>query len=73
MPKELMTVAHAPGVSGGGYMVHGRLTRAEIIERTKDLARYEIEKWSKVLATADDAFDVRVVRGVYKQDLVGRL
>ena len=73
MAKDLMTVANAPGVFGGGFMDWGRLSRAEIIKRTKEVAAGEVEKWGKVLATPDDAFDCRVVRGVHKQDLVERL
>lgn len=73
MASEIMTVAHAPGVSGGGYMDYGRLSRAEIIQKTKELAAYEVKKWGKVLDMPDDDFDVRIVRGVHKQHLVERL
>lgn len=71
--SDVMTVAHAPGVSGGGLMDYGRMTRSEIIRRTKELASHEMAKWGKVLAMPDDEFDVRVVRGVYKQTLIERL
>lgn len=73
MANEIMTEAHAPGVFGGGFMDYGRLSRDEIIKRTKEFAAHEKEKWEKVLATADDDFDVRVVRGIHKQALVERL
>jgi hypothetical protein len=71
--SEIMTVAHAKGIFGGGMMDYGRMTRAEIIKRTKDMATCEKEKWEKVLATPDDQFDVRVVRGTQKQELIERL
>lgn len=71
--SDIMTVAHAPGISGGGFMDYGRLTRAEIIKRTKEMAASEVAKWEKVLATPDDAFDVRVVRGPLVQRLIERL
>ena len=68
-----MTSARAPGVFGGSFMNYGRLSRAEIIRQTKDLAAHEKDKWEKVLATPDDKFDVRVVRGTRKQELIERL
>lgn len=71
--SEIMTVAHARGIFGGGLMDYGRLTRAEIIRRTREMAASEKEKWEKVLATPDDEFDVRVVRGVHRQALIERL
>ena len=70
---DILTVAHAPGVSGGGFMDWGRLSRNEIIKRTKELAAHEIDKWQKVLATPDEAFDCRIVRGVHKQKLIEQL
>ena len=73
MSSDVMTVASTPGVFGGGYMDYGRLSRAEIIRRTKELAKHEVNKWQSVLATADDDFDVRIVRGVHKQALIERL
>jgi hypothetical protein len=71
--SEIMTVAHAKGIFGGGMMDYGRLTRAEIIKRTRDMAASEKAKWEKVLATPDDQFDVRVVRGSRVQHLIERL
>lgn len=68
-----MTVAAAPGVFGGAYMDYGRLSRAEIIRRTKELAAHEVKKWSEVLETTDDSFDVRVVRGVHRMALIEQL
>lgn len=73
MSSDIMTVASAPGVSGGGYMDYGRLSRAEIIRRTKELAAHEAKKWSAVLSMPDDEFVVRIVRGVHKQALIERL
>ncbi len=73
MSSEIMTVAAAPGSFGGAYMDYGRLPRAEIIRRTKEVAAHEVKKWGEVLATPDDEFDVRVVRGVHKMALVEKL
>ena len=70
MSSDIMTVAAAPGVFGGAYMDYGRLSRAEIIRRTKELAAHEKKKWEEVLATPDGEFDVRIVRGVHKMALV---
>jgi hypothetical protein len=71
--SDIMTVAAAPGVFGGSYMDYGRLTRSDIIRRTKELAAHEVKKWGEVLATPDDEFDVRIVRGVHKMALVEEL
>lgn len=71
MSRDLLTEASAP--SGGGFADWGRLTRDEIIRRTKELATYEVEKWSKVLATPDDDFDCRIIEGVHKRRLVMKL
>jgi hypothetical protein len=71
--SEIMTVAHAPGIFGGGMMDYGRLTRAEIIKRTKEMAAAQIAKWEQVLAMPDDSFDVRIVRGARVQHLIERL
>ena len=73
MASEIMTAATAPGVFGGGYMDYGRLTRTEIIRRTRELAAHEIKKWQEVLNTADEDFDVRVIRGARKMELVEHL
>jgi len=71
--SDIMTVAAVPGCFGGGYMDYGRLSRGEIIRRTKELAAYEVKKWQQVLDTSDDVFDVRVVRGARKMDLIEQL
>lgn len=68
-----MTVAAVPGCFGGAYMDYGRLPRAEIIRRTKELAAHEVKKWQEVLDASDDVFDVRVVRGTRKMDLIEHL
>lgn len=73
MASEIMTRATVPGLFGGGYMDYGRLSRAEIIRRTKELAAHEVKKWQQVLATPDDEFDCRVVRGPLKQTLIEEL
>ncbi len=70
---DIITVAHARGVFGGGLMEYGRLTRAEMIKRIREMAASEKEKWEKVLALPDEEFDVRVVRGVHKKALIERL
>lgn len=70
---EIMTVATAPGAFGGAYMDYGRLSRVEIIRRTKELAAHEVKKWQQVLDTSDAEFDVRIVRGVHKQKLIEEL
>jgi hypothetical protein len=70
---DIMTVARVPGVPGGGYMDRGRLTRDEIIKKTREMAASEVDRWSRVLATPNADFDVRVVRGVFKQKLVEKL
>lgn len=73
MSSDILTVAHAPNVFGGGFMDYGSLSRSEIIRRTKELATHEKDKWEKVLATPDDEFLVRVVRGSRKQELIEEL
>ncbi len=69
--SEILTIADIKGV--GGFMDWGRLSRTEIIKRTRDCARAEKEKWEKILAAADEDFSVRVVRGSQKQELIERL
>jgi hypothetical protein len=71
--SEIMTVAHVPGLFGSGYMDYGRMSRAEIIARAKGLAESEMEKYRRLLATPDDAFEVRIVRGKNVQHLIERL
>jgi hypothetical protein len=71
--SDILTVADVPGVFGAGFMNYGRLSRAEIIRQTKELYAYNKEVAEKVLATPDDDFDVRIVRGVHVQHLVERL
>jgi hypothetical protein len=71
--SDILTAASLPGVSGAGLMDWGRLTRAEIIKRTRELAAYQKEQAEKVLAAADEDFDVRVVRGARVQHLIERL
>lgn len=69
--SEIMTVASLRDSSG--FMDYGRLTRAEIIRRTKEVAAQEKAHWKKILAAPDEEFDVRVVRGKLVQHLVERL
>lgn len=71
--SEIMTMAKLPGAFGGGYMDYGRLSRAEIIKRTKEVATHNKELAEKVLAAPNEAFDCRIVRGKLVQKLVERL
>lgn len=71
--SNILTVASVPGVFGGGYMDWGRLSREEIIKRTRAVATHEKEKWEAVLAASDEQFDVKVVQGVHTQKLLERL
>lgn len=73
MSSDILTVARVPGISGAVFMAWDRLSRAEIIKLAKEQAAYEKEKWEKVLATTDDQFECRIVRGLYKQELVEKL
>lgn len=69
--SEIFTRACLPGVPG--LMEHGRLPRAEIIRRTRELAAQQKEQAEKLLAAPDEVFDVRVVRGCLVQHLIERL
>lgn len=69
--SDIMTVATAPG--GGGLMEYGRLTRAEIIQKTREMATYEKAKMERIVATPDSEFKVNVVRGRLVQHLIERL
>ena len=71
--SDIITVANLPGVFGGGLMERGRVTRAEMIRLTRAFYAREKEKAEKFLSAPDEAFDVRVVRGVYVQHLIERL
>jgi hypothetical protein len=69
--SEIMTVASLP--KEAGLMDYGRLTRNEIIRRTREMAMHQKERAERILAASDEEFDVRVVRGVHKQKLIERL
>lgn len=71
MSTDILTEASAP--NGGGFADWGRLSRDEIIRRTKELAAYEVEKWSKVLATPDEDFDCRIISGIHRRKLIEKL
>lgn len=71
--SEIMTVASLPGAFGGGYMDYGRLTRAEIIRRTRVVANAQKEAAEKVLSAPDEAFECKIVRGKIVQKLIERL
>lgn len=68
---RILTVASIPGTPG--LMDWGRLSRAEIIKRTREMAAHQKEQAERLLSAADDAFDVRVVEGVHKMRLIERL
>jgi hypothetical protein len=69
--SEIMTVASLKG--SGGFQDYGRLSRAEIIERTRDMARHEVARLQKILDAPDEAFVVKIVRGPLAQRLIKRL
>lgn len=71
MARDILTAASLPGVPG--FMDWGRLSRAEIIKRTREVAAHNKEQAEKLLSAPDDAFDVRVVEGVQKMKLIERL
>ena len=71
MSRDILTVASLPGVPG--LMDWGRLSRPEIIRRTKEMAAHQKEQAEKLLNAPDDAFNVRVVRGIQKQELIEQL
>jgi hypothetical protein len=71
MSKNILTVASLPGVPG--LADWGRLSRAEIIKRTREMAAHEKAKAEKILSARDEDFNVRVVEGVHKQKLITRL
>ena len=69
--SEIMTVCSLKGA--GGFQERGRLTRAEIIRLTREMAEYEVRRLQKILDAPDDAFDCRIVRGPLVQHLIARL
>jgi hypothetical protein len=69
--SELLTSCHLKGV--GGMDEWGRLTRAQIIEKTREMARYEKAKAEKILAARDEDFECKIIRGPYVRKLVERL
>jgi hypothetical protein len=69
--SEIMTVARLPGA--GGFQDYGRLTREDIIKRTRDMARHEVDRLQKILDAPDDAFNCKIVRGARVQHLIERL
>lgn len=71
MARDILTVASLPGVPG--LADWGRLSRAEIIRRTREMAAYNKEQAEKLLAAPDEAFNVRVVKGARKMKLIERL
>lgn len=66
--SELYTIASLKHQSG--LAEHGRLTRAESIERLRDMARGDKARAEAILNASDDEFYVRVVRGIHVQHMV---
>jgi hypothetical protein len=71
MGRDILTEASAP--NGGGFADWGRLSRDEIIRRTKELAAHEVKKWEEVLATPNDEFDCCIISGVHRRKLIEKL
>lgn len=69
--SEIMTVCSLKGA--GGYQDWGRLTRAEIIQKTREWAAFEKERSDKILNAPDEAFQCKIVRGPRVQHLIERL
>ena len=69
--SEILTSCHLKGV--GGLDEWGRLTRAEIIELTREMARHDKAKAEKILAAADEDFECKIIRGPHARRLVQRL
>jgi hypothetical protein len=69
--SDILTSCHLKGV--GGMVDWGRLTRAEIIAKTRDMARHDKERAEKILAARDEDFDCRIIRGPRVRRLVERL
>ncbi len=69
--SEILTSCHLKGV--GGLDEWGRLTRAEIIERTREMARGQKAKAEKLLAARDEDFECKIIRGPYARHLVEHL
>jgi hypothetical protein len=71
--SDIMTDCGLPGVFGGGFMMHGRVSRAQMIKETRDYWRAQAETANKILNAPNNAFRVRVVRGKFVQHLIEEL
>jgi hypothetical protein len=69
--SEILTSCHLKGV--GGLDEWGRLTRTEIIEKTREMARHQKADAEKILAADDNDFDCKIIRGPYVRRLVEHL
>jgi hypothetical protein len=69
--SEILTSCHLKGV--GGLDEWGRLTRAEIIQKTREMARHDKEQAEKILAARDEDFECKIIRGPYVRRLVEKL
>ena len=69
--SDILTSCHLKGV--GGMDEWGRLTRAEIIQRTREMARHDKERAEKILAAPDEAFDCKIISGPLVRKLVEKL
>jgi hypothetical protein len=69
--SDIVTVCDLKGA--GGYQDWGRLTRAEIIQKTREWAAFEKERAEKILNAPDGALQCKIVRGPRVQHLIERL
>lgn len=62
--SERMTSIHLPSLGpGGGWAEYGRKTRAEMIHRYRRMAEIQKEEAERILAAADEDFEVATYLG----------
>ena len=66
--SDLYTVVSAPGQAG--YMVLGRVSRAEVIAEARRHFEWQLDEAMRWLLTDADALHVQVQRGVYRVRVV---
>jgi hypothetical protein len=69
--SDILTSCHLKGV--GGLDEWGRLSRSEIIEKTRDMARHDKAQAEKILAARDEDFECKIIRGPHVRRLVEKL